>query len=78
MGVGSQAVFLSGTVLFFGVVKGMSAGEVFQNMSMTQNFYRADMKRFSSGMVVRLKKIFSSGQYCFSAEAIFLSADILK
>lgn len=78
MGVGSQAVFKPGTVLFFGVVKGMSAGDVFQNLSMTQNFYRADMRKYSSGMLVRLRKIYSSGEYRFSAEAMFLRADILK
>ena len=77
VGVGSQAVFKYEAVLFFGVVRELSAGTVFQNLSMTTHYYRADLSKFPSGMIISLTKNHSSGEYRFTALAVPLTVGIL-
>ena len=67
VGVGSQAEFRWKPYLYFGVVKKMDTGEVFQNISVTQDSFCVDLTKYQTGLLVTLTQNHSSGEYVFRA-----------
>ena len=67
VGVGSQAEFKWKPNLYFGIVKKMDTGEVFSNISVTQDSFCVDLTKFQTGLLVTLTQNHSSGEFKFRA-----------
>ena len=67
VGVGSQAVFQLTPILYFGVVKDITVGEIFKSLTITQSNFTVNMNNYTNGLVVTLSINPVSGEYIFTA-----------
>ena len=65
--VGDQIDFVMNPILFFGIVRNMSAGDVFYSLEVMSYLQQFDLKKYPDGMEVTLTEEPTGGMYTFTA-----------